>query len=140
MAERCALEGTPGAACDANRPCGRPLVCTNGTCGQGRAAGETCTSGGCRITDALLFCSGGTNVCQEVSLAGPGQPCGLINGAYVGCAAAGVCRTGTAGAPGTCVAPVADGAACDNAAGPGCMAPATCTEGVCRLPSALTCE
>ena len=69
------------------------------------------------------------------------------------CQAGGLCAeplndAGTAANMGTCIAPAADGAACDNdpTKGPPCLAPAKCvptstsgTAGTCTVPDATKC-
>ena len=90
--------------------------------------------------------------CQPIQLVGPNATCGQIGGppitAIVDCGAGGSC---VKAAPGdktsTCVAPAADGAACDTVAGPPCLAPAKCvpttpggTTGMCTLRDATQCH
>ena len=83
-----------------------------------------------------------------------GSACGDIGAAPVtgvaDCTAGGACIKGSASATtGTCMAPAADGAACnnDNTIGPPCLAPAKCvptttggTAGTCTVPNATTCH
>jgi hypothetical protein len=44
------------------------------------------------------------------------------------------------GAGYVCVAPAADGAACDISKGIGCQEPAACVSGSCTLPQAAACK
>jgi hypothetical protein len=65
-------------------------------------------------------------------------------GLLIGCAAGGGCYP-VGGMTQTCLAPAADGAACDTVNGPGCLTPAKCvtagsaTTGTCQLP-AVSCK
>jgi hypothetical protein len=86
-----------------------------------------------------LYCVTATKVCAQATFAGAGQPCGVVNGAYVGCAAGGHCKLGVGSLMGSCLAAAADGAACDSVAGPTCLAPAQCISSVCKLPNPAAC-
>ena len=65
---------------------------------------------------------------------------GIVNGGFAVCSGAGHCRVPTGTFSGMCIAPAADGAACDAANGPGCTSPATCTNGSCKLPDPANCK
>jgi len=161
----CQVPGAPGASCDAGHLCDLGLVCTGlaastsgapatpGTCQTAAATlGAPCggTMPGC---DGVLglFCGGavGAKTCMAVTFATDGTPCGdLSNTAHVACSA-GSCYTATglaaSGDTGTCKADVAEGSACDDVLGPGCLAPARCvttgggSAGTCTLPAGATC-
>jgi hypothetical protein len=132
-----------GGMCDANHPCAQPNVCKGNVCAVPQEAGQTCATtgvqdifGDCNQTKGLE-CPPGTHVCAPLMFAAAGQPCGLINMAFVGCAAAGHCKL--TGFMGTCLAPAADGAACDATNGPECTPPAQCVSGACKLPNPAAC-
>lgn len=135
----CVAYGMAGSSCDGGHPCAAPNVCKAGVCAAGGSAGQACDPAArdCDPTQPL-FCSPTSRVCTTVTFAAAGQPCGFINGGYVACSAAGHCRIGT-GFAGTCVAPAADGTACDTTNGPDCMGPATCVGGLCKLPNPASC-
>lgn len=110
----------------------------------GATVGATCdakqkTAPGCDREKGLYCTAGG--VCAAIAHAAATQPCGLVNGAEVDCAGGGRCVIPASATEGTCVAPAADGAACDSASGPPCLAPAKCvvtgggTAGTCRVPN-----
>jgi hypothetical protein len=74
-----------------------------------------------------------------------GKPCGIVNNVFTACLAAATCKIPTNQQSGTCVAPAADAAACDIAAGPDCLFPARCVPtgggnaGTCKFPGAIAC-
>lgn len=84
--------------------------------------------------------------CTRFVAAEAGQPCGTLSGRPALCVAGAICVTTGAGAAPTCRPVAADGAACDLAAGTGCLYPARCvgtgpgTAGTCTLPSAQACR
>jgi hypothetical protein len=86
-----------------------------------------------------LYCDPATRLCKLVTFASPGGSCGVVNGAFVACSGGGRCKTAGASLMGTCLAPAADGAACDTTAGPDCLPPAQCVGSVCKLPNAASC-
>jgi hypothetical protein len=70
-----------------------------------------------------------------------GQPCGIVNNTtYTACAAGGLCKGASGLTAGTCQATAADGAACDDTAGPPCLSPAVCSGGVCKISDPGTCN
>ncbi len=139
-------------ACGKTAPCGSGLSCqgatammNNGQCKvAGATVGATCdakhvTAPGCDNTKGLYCTTQGQ--CAQIAHAATGQPCGDVNGAVVDCSGGGQCVIPGAAVQGTCVAPAADGAPCDTAAGPPCLLPARCvptsngTSGTCTVPS-----
>ncbi len=89
--------------------------------------------------------------CQPIALAAASSPCGSLGTpvtSFAECIAGGLCVKATSTAKaGTCVAPAADGAACDSVMGPPCLAPAKCvptttggTAGTCTVPDATQCH
>jgi hypothetical protein len=132
----CTAPGSAGSTCDATHPCMGTLTCKNTVCATPDEAGNACVTGSC---DSLagLYCSvTGTRICTTIALAAAGQPCGVSTGSVIACSGGGLCNGGT------CEAPAADGAACDDTAGPRCLAPAVCgaTSKVCTIPNAATCQ
>jgi hypothetical protein len=133
----CVAEGQAGGTCDATHPCGEPLVCKTGTCATAAEAGQSCTAGTCDSTQGL-YCNTQTT-CETVQTAMAGGACGVTGTQYTACTAGATCKLGTA-VSGTCQAPAADGAACDNTKGPLCLAPSTCVNKVCTLPDPASCN
>ncbi len=72
-------------------------------------------------------------------LVAAGQSCGVINNVVVACLAGASCQRPAGSTTGTCVAPAADGAACDATNGPFCSGPAKCVSGTCQLPGSASC-
>jgi hypothetical protein len=140
-AQVCVAPGAVGDSCDASHPCAVPTVCKASQCTAPMGAGMTCDPviKDCDATQGL-YCGTTTRVCALASFAAAGEPCGLVNGAYTACAGGGHCRLGAGTVMGTCLAPAADGAACDTTTGPNCMAPAQCVSSVCKLPNAASCK
>ncbi len=160
MAMTCVAEGSAGAMCSRAQPCAAGFTCIGatatamGTCtASATMVGAACdatfrTGTGC-AGDLGLWCNAMTSQCTAIAFAGPGQPCGEgTDGNLTDCSGGGQCVGSTFGRTpvlGTCKAPAADGAACDTAAGPPCLAPAKCvtaassTAGTCALADATKC-
>jgi hypothetical protein len=157
------------APCDDARVCGAGLSCVGqtktlpGACQPaGATVGAACdpkrtTAAGCD-NRLGLYC-GVDDKCADVALVMAPSACGALIDASDGGADAGPkdvtvtrCLAGASCAPttaarGTCVAPAADGAACDTVNGPPCLSPARCilasdasTAGTCQLPGASACQ
>ncbi|MEO7114086.1 MAG: hypothetical protein ABI183_26840 [Polyangiaceae bacterium] len=138
----CTAYGAAGATCDVTHNCTATLACVNGTCATPLEAGAACPAIGAPGCDTLkgLYCNT-SKVCATYSFANAGQPCGLVSAqSYAACAGGGLCKGASGITPGTCEAPAADGASCDAAAGPSCLAPAVCTGGVCKITDPSTCK
>ena len=144
---QCVRYGTVGSLCDdlLGAPCAPNLLCNPASCACKHGACATPSGIGAPcdpmvdLCDGLrgLSCDSSTRVCTAAdSFATPGQPCGTIGPGVVFCAGGATCSLST----GTCLASAADGAACDPAQGPRCLAPAECTETGCRLPDATACH
>ena len=152
----CQTPVASGGSCSRDLPCEAGFACVgttaqppvNGICmAEVATAGATCdakrkTGPDCS-GDAGLTCDGTTNVCVAQPLAAAGASCGLVAGVVTRCTAGATCVLPTGSTMGTCVAPAADGAACDPATGPTCLTPARCipttaggTAGTCMLPGA----
>lgn len=160
-AATCITEGAAGASCSRTMPCAAGLSCVGtltmgatGTCmAAATMAGAACdptarTAPGCDRSIGL-FCNATSKTCTAVTFATNGAACGVgSDGTFIDCTA-GVCYGAVIGGPtpmmGTCKADAPDGAACDTANGPGCVAPARCvtaagsTGGTCTLSDASKC-
>jgi hypothetical protein len=173
----CANRVMMGGSCvTGQKPCASGLDCVGenamtmapGTCQvQGGAVGAACdttstTAANCNPNLGLrCIPDAGTNkgpgTCQAITLVAAGMSCGVLPGAgvftsFAACEGGGRCvPSGMPGVPGTCMAPAADGAACDNneKMGPPCLSPAKCvtgngnvdagTAGTCTLADATKC-
>ena len=151
----CQVPVADGGACSRDQPCIEGDACVGatmtamGTChAQATAVGAACdarlmTMANCNPADGLT-CDSATSTCVTEMLAGVGQQCGLVGTVLVGCSSGASCVRPSGSQTGTCVAPAADGAACDTAAGPFCTFPAKCvttggTAGTCELAGSMNC-
>jgi hypothetical protein len=137
----CVTLAAAGASCSDAQPCQKTLVCKSGTCAIPDGAGAPCSTGTC---DALagLFCSiAAPHVCTKIALAGAGEACFAVNGGLTACGNGGLCSRGALATTGTCEAPAADGASCDDTNGPPCMPPAVCSAAkVCTIAAPDSCH
>lgn len=147
----CSKAIAAGGGCDKNNPCASGFACVGngagaqGTCkAEGHTAGTPCDPKSALLPgcdkNAGLYCDATSLQCKAMMAVGDGQPCGTVGGAQVLCKAGGLCVGATLLQPGTCKAPVADGAACNDLTGPPCGAPAKCVRGTCRMPDAAVCH
>jgi hypothetical protein len=152
----CASEATKlGDMCSAAAPCGSGFSCVgakaatatvaavDGTCQQAvQTAGPACDSkrksgASCDSTKGLA-CDATGLTCIAIVVASAGQPC---DGNLTVCSSAATCMIPTGATAGTCIAAAADGAACDTANGPNCLALSRCivsgtgTSGTCEIPA-----
>ena len=137
--DKCAAIGGVGATCDAAAPCKVGLPCSGGKCIMPLGAGQPCdpASPTCDLLKGL-----GCNmmgICQQVKIAAAGEACGLQGTDYIACKGGAFCKMAMGGA-GTCLAPAADGAACDEVAGPKCLPGARCSGAVCVLSDGSSCN
>lgn len=163
---KCAKPAAVGATCDDAVLCGAGTTCVSGTCTKGVATeGAECDPAGKTkpACDSLagFVClepsgPGSGGKCYKVAVAAIGGECGLdidmaasppVIKSLTGCEKAGWCEgldTAKGKFKGTCKAAAADGAACVADAGfekgPGCLEPAECVDGVCKLPDAAACK
>ena len=148
---QCQAPVAAGGACGKGLPCEETLACVGatdtvmGTCtAQLTTVGATCdptrkTGPDC-ASSAGVVCDAMTKQCVTQPLAAAGQPCGPINGVNTACLAGATCVIPPGTTSATCIAPAADGAACDETTGPGCETPARCVGGTCQLPGSQTCS
>lgn len=134
---QCVVPRRPGEACDAKLlACAYPFPCLNGVCAiPVSTAGAACdprVSFTCNHAQGFN-CDADSKTCISVGFAGPGMPCGKVNGVDTYRRAGGLCVKGQ------CVAPVADGAACDFWNGPPCLPDSNCVGGVCKLDDPSAC-
>lgn len=142
--KKCVTFAKAGATCGATQPCLRSLACNKGTCAAPLAAGAACepnTDQSQNPCDGAkgFFCHFQTKVCTSITAAAAGGACGLVDNTIAICTAGGDCKV-TTGLTGTCQAAAADGATCDDAKGPKCVAPAKCIGGVCKITDPSTCK
>lgn len=146
----CQMPLAANGSCSKSAPCGGGLSCVgatgtaNGTCmPEGTTAGAACdvarkTAPGCSAS-AGLTCDSGSKMCVTQPLVAAGQPCGVTGTTFTGCLAGATCFFAAGSNMGTCMAPAADGGACDTTLGPDCEFPARCISGTCQLPGSMTC-
>lgn len=153
---KCQKPVAAGGACSADKPCGQQLSCIGGTCqAHLTTEGAACddkevTAPKCDFTKNLA-CLG--NKCQKFAFAsGAGGACGItLEGTTIKsitlCDKGGYCKgvdVAKGVFTGTCAPAAADGAACvagdGLGAGPGCIPPAKCVDGVCKISDPATCK
>lgn len=137
---KCVLPGDENAICGNMAPCKLGLACVAGKCVKTVGAGESCdvAAPNCDFLQGLACSSMG--VCQKIKLAGSGEACGVQGTDFVFCKGSGFCKVDMGANAGTCLAPAADGAACDTVAGPNCMSGALCKGNVCTLDDGSSCN
>ncbi|MGZ6092350.1 MAG: hypothetical protein ACXWUG_10045 [Polyangiales bacterium] len=139
----CVKAAAKGESCSATTPCALSLACFGSKCVDAGKAGAKCDSAG--VTDPPcdfaqgVYCSPVDKVCKLFQYGKAGESCGLVGAEFKICTAGAKCSADGA-MMGTCVAPAADGSACDLTKKIGCLAPAQCEGGVCKLPSAASCK
>ncbi len=135
-------------------PCGYDLICdTTNKCQTPLAGGSACDTKNPLCDGAKGFwCTPHGTRCTPILTAATGQPCGYntTTGDLTACSAAGLCTNiDKTTLMGTCLAPAADGAACDTGSGPLCQPPAVCTGntvdgggivGTCTIHDPSTCH
>ena len=144
-ARKCVTPGGPGSGCDDAHPCRGNLACsTSGNmCATRAPAGTACGNNPniCNIFHGVgcnIFVAQANRVCETVSVATGGKPCGLMNGALTLCAGGNACSGANLLTPtGYCASPAEDGQPCN--ADMHCLPPAACVNGLCRLPSVGSC-
>lgn len=148
-AKQCVARGAVGASCSGDAACQKSLVCgLNNQCkvpSKGKV-GASCVlfeTGSCD-PNFDLYCGPGLTCLQHVAPAA-GQPCGIYTSGgnlivELLCSGGTWCVVPpTANGKGTCTAPAADGAACNDATGPRCKLYSNCVAGTCKVTDATTC-
>jgi hypothetical protein len=150
----CKQPGGLNANCNGTQPCDNGFTCV-GQNGSGKCLAQIAALGGqcdpshrtrasCNTDDGLT-CNTQSAKCVAQPLVAAGMPCGLVNNVETGCLAGASCKIATGQTKGTCIAPAADGAACDDTNFPRCFEPARCiptgggTAGTCQLPGSKSC-
>jgi hypothetical protein len=150
----CTPRVVPGGACDDYHFCQGGYSCIGadtqagitGSCQvSATTVGTTCnyaTGPGCDNT-LSLYCASGS--CQPEPYVAGGQPCGYEGNDFIAsCQGGGMCVTVSPATSGTCVAPAADGAACDLVNGPPCLPDSRCitddgSSGTCAFIEPSSC-
>jgi hypothetical protein len=115
-------------------------------------AGTACPEGATCDVGHGAICNPIDTTCAAITIAKPGEACGLIGGSIALCgpgdfSLAIVCKgfvppsaTQPMGAPGLCQTPAADGAMCNNMTGPACIPPSICVDGSCNIKDPSACR
>jgi hypothetical protein len=144
--QTCAAPVAAGGMCGPSAPCAGGLYCKgdgmSGLCTAHLELGAACDPmmdrEACDLAQGR-YCDPMSKTCIEVGTAGPGEPCGAVDGKLVTCIAGGTC-TEEQPMTGTCNAPADDGKACNPMKKIGCTPLAKCIGGVCTLPDASSCK
>jgi hypothetical protein len=132
----CTRRGAAGAACTSESGCLKELACVNGKCGSPGPTGTACTSSSQCANSA---CSQTTKTCVAVEWVAAGGAC---DGTVRRCARGSCSASGST--PGTCIDPIPDGGACNDAAtsvtDARCDRYASCINGTCQIFDATTCK
>lgn len=132
----CQTPVTLGGLCTSSAQCAPGLRCTamNACEKPPSKLGDTCDAinVGCDFT-AGLWCDAGSSKCVAVNVAQAGESCAIAAGSFTACAAGGLCSNQI------CVAPVADGTACDGTGNPPCQTDAACIDGKCQIFDPSSC-
>jgi hypothetical protein len=133
----CVVAAAATGFCDATHPCTTSVICEDNvnTCVAALGVDQVCDPSD-DLCDQVhgLFCEPLGMRCTPVMFA-PTGACGTTNAGFVVCTRGGVC----VGANPRCVPSAADGARCDDSAGPRCLAPATCSGGTCVVKNEYSC-
>jgi hypothetical protein len=145
-AGQCATASAEGELCNERHPClpGLLFCAADNTCKRRSGEGRACNRSGqgalqpCEIGFSCRPSTSGT--CRAIRFVAAGQTCSVpmtASGTLILCAASGSCVEGScrpAGADGQpcTVSPLGDSG--------GCLAPALCLEGVCKLPDPAACR
>jgi hypothetical protein len=152
----CVVPAAQGGACGKGNPCAAGLSCVGATrLKQGSCMPAGQASAVCDPTEQTapacdrslgLYCDGATMKCAAAALVGPGDPCGIVPPGFAVCLGGASCEIPAGKTSGNCAAIIADGAPCDTAKGPGCLAPARCivtggaTVGTCKTTDPTACK
>jgi hypothetical protein len=142
-AGRCAKGGIEGELCNETQPCKPgPLFCGfDNTCKRPSPEGMACNRSApaplqpCEIG---FVCRPSANgLCRGIRLVDAGQTCGISGSNVVLCSGSGSCVNQV------CKPPGKDGESCTAAPmgdSGGCLPPALCLEGLCKLPDPASCQ
>jgi hypothetical protein len=146
---RCTKAGNEGDTCSQTAPCRREtFYCSNGdgTCKRYGSQGGTCNEGGPGIAaycDWGLTCEpDGIGTCQPIRMVLAGQACGPAGGGGPGSPAV-FCEGSASCIDRICQPPGKDGEACTVSPlgdSGGCLPPALCLGGICKLPEPAVCK
>jgi hypothetical protein len=153
----CVAPVEASGACNDSSACAPGLTCLGststalGSCAPLAVLGASCdvADGGSRCDERFgLYCNTEAGkVCETVATATASESCGTVDGGVIDCLADAFCQKPTNSNAGTCVAPAAEGAACDTVNGPICDTPARCvldvaqgTTGVCHTTNPALCN
>lgn len=132
----CRVPAAAGAACDTTHPCSWPWLCAAGSCQPALELAADCDPKADRCNAYVaLGCDYNTQRCASWLRSAAGQACGYTAQGLAACLGSATCELSDW--QGTCLAPAADGGACQ--AGVSCVAPAQCRDGVCVLGSGGDC-
>ena len=150
----CIAPAQLGKTCNATTPCDNGMACV-GQGGTGTCKALLTTLGAsCDPThktappcdgDFGLTCSEANDKCVAQPIVAAGSACGIVSNVDTACGSGAACVIPSGQTKGACVAPAADGSACDTKAGPDCLFPARCiptgsgTAGTCQLAGSKTC-
>ena|GEM_PF-5133034 len=138
-AERCVVPGAAGTICSDTQVCKYGLYCLNGSCvNTNTTAGANCADSpfSCNILKGI-YCNLAVGKCATLGFVGPGEPCGLVASKFVFCSAGDCIYPSVDADEGICGSYAGDGATCGDTTG--CMEPAICIAGRCKLPSSSAC-
>jgi len=142
-AGRCARPSAEGEFCNETRPCkvGLLFCAADNTCKRPSGEGKACNRSAAapfQPCETGLSCRPSANgLCRAIRLVEAGQPCGISGGTVVLCTGSGSCVNGI------CKPPGQDGERCTPSPlgeSGGCLPPALCLEGACKLPDPASCQ
>lgn len=142
--QTCTALGGLGSTCNSNNGpyCKYPFPCRSGVCSQPRNLGDSCDPTVGLECDAIKTeqCSSTSRKCEQLyTFVTTGMSCTRPTmPPYPTCSGGSRCSS-TSGS-GTCIAPLADGAACTDPGPPSCQAPAGCRSGFCRFAAPASCK
>ena len=145
VGDTCSRLREVGEACDVSRVCHVDLACSAGKCAPRPLSGQACVDDPwpCGIGYGPRRCDPLLKKCELPHVAKISEPCGAFPDAFVDCAHGLMCQRAATDDVGKCVPGIADGQVCGwqpwiNSGG--CISPAVCAGGVCRLPEYDDCN
>lgn len=158
VTSRCAAPVIAGGACDDSSACAPGYTCigntetTTGSC----VALAAVVGASCDVADGGTRCDGRQGlycnvpegrICAKVATASTTLECGTVDGGVIDCTNGAFCQKPTDSKSGICIAPAADGTACDTVNGPTCARPSRCvlgsegaTTGTCQTTTPSACN